>query len=1202
MIINETHHFKFALEAQRDRTQPEQPDKEQPEEVPVVYTLDYPDLNLIYEQKLDEEKKADRQANVHPEPKPKSDFVPDLAEFFTSSESKAVGQNPQTDEQRTGESDGKQAGQEDATRQQPEQTSAEAQPEAKADGQPEPKGNDAQATKRTEPKTKPAFTVSKLMIIRSVQTSASFRPRDGGCPTRLDVMKMNRCLLEGEEPGLMFYFDRTSRTRYLVDSGSRVSVIPAEPGDKPDKQAKFELVAAGGSRIETFGTKLITVRMGGRYLKWTFIKAAVAEAIIGIDFIRAHRIVIDPFKNQLRTPADEVIQCEQQNRKAPCLNINVTDPILKLLEARPELTDESWPVKNEPNVVHFIRTDPNGKPPSAHTRHYNPAMQKIIRETFMEYLRLGYVRYSSSSWSSPLAIVQKANGQFRVCGDYRQLNSITYPCGYPLPYLTSFNNRMKGARIFSKMDLVRAYHQIKVHPPDIYKTAVSTPSGLFEFVRMPFGLRTAGSTLQRFLDSIFAGFEDFMFIYCDDLIVFSENEQQHAEHLKRVFDRLADFGLKINTEKSQFGRHELEFLGYHLDRFGITPSESKVRSILEYPVPTTVGHVRRYLGMAAYYSKHIPNFAILRSPLNSFMSLPKTFKQKKVQFNKQQLDAFHAINRALANATLLYHPDPNAILTIHTDSSSEGIGGVLHQVNRESEQLEPLFFYSKLLPDELESKVRPIFYKELEAAYQTVKRLHKFLVGQHTILYVDNEALFAALSKPKEQSAYTLRRMIYISQFTDEIRLVKGKDNVVADALSRAESYAPKTADINSLLLKPQVDFGALVQAQSTDAALVARKEDEHVKRKPKKIGDTTHQVWVYETNAHHDLFYVPESQVKDVLKACHSLYHPGVKGTAREIAKQYYWPTLKRDVKRWVKYCVPCQQAKASRTNQLPPSRFAETDRRFMQVHMDIVSLPVCGANGMSHIATFIDRHTRYMTAQPIPDMSTVTIWRALQNSWIKYFGCPVQITCDRGTQMDNPLFRYLCSNYRIRLNHTSAYRPQANGIIEREHLNLKNSLRAFEDPDWSDRLPVLVLAWNNAIRTDFGRSPAQLMFGNSANMPAGYFDYPSSIDEPIDSEIANAYLAELDTFRSPRTCAHAQRYSAFVHQGLDTCEYVWVRNETRSGLEMTYLGPYKVLERHEKHFKIEKRRELKHGATKITTDTVSIARIKPAFILEAP
>ena len=745
--------------------------------------------------------------------------------------------------------------------------------------------------------------------------------------------------------------------------------------------------------------------------------------------------------------------------------------------------------------------------------------------------------------------------------------------------MVSFNNRMKGARVFSKMDLTRAYHQIKVHPPDVYKTAVSTPSGLFEFVRMPFGLRTAGSTLQRFLDSIFVEFDEFLFIYCDDLVIYSKSEQEHVLHLERVFNRLTEYGLRINIEKSEFNRTELDFLGYHLDQFGITPSQSKVKAIREYPVPTTVGHVRRFVGMASYYSKHIPNFAVLRSPLNCFMSVPKSHRQRKIRLNQKQLDSFDAINQALADAALLYHPDPDAVLTIHTDSSSEGIGGVLHQVNRENEQLEPLFFFSKLLPNEFESK--PIFYKELEAAYLTIKRLNRFLIGQRTILYVDNEALFQALSTPKDQSAITLRRMLYISQFVDEVRLVKGRDNVVADALSRAEPYSPTTnAAVNSLLLKSQIDFEALFRAQSEDAVLKNLKEDEFLKRKPKKIGNTTQPVWVFETNCHTDLIYVPESQVEKVLEACHSIYHPGVKATAREVAPQFYWPNLKRDVRRWVKYCIPCQQAKSSRGNQLPPSRFAATDRRFQQVHIDLVSLPVCEVSGSSHVMTFIDRHTRYLIAEPITDMTTCTVWRTLQRTWIKYFGCPIQITCDRGTQMDNPLFRYLCSNYRIRLNHTTAYRPMANGIVEREHLNLKNSLRAFRDPNWSDRLSVLVLAWNNAVRPDFGRSPAQLMFGNSTNLPCGFFERPSSIEEPINSEIANAYLAELEVFRCPRTCGHAQRYSEFVHEGMRDCTHVWVRNETRSGLEMTYLGPYRVLERHPKHFRIEKTRKLKDGS----------------------
>ena len=254
-----------------------------------------------------------------------------------------------------------------------------------------------------------------------------------------------------------------------------------------------------------------------------------------------------------------------------------------------------------------------------------------------------------------------------------------------------------------------------------------------------------------------------------------------------------------------------------------------------------------------------------------------------------------------------------------------------------------------------------------------------------------------------------------------------------------------------------------------------------------------------------------------------------------------------------------------------------------------------------MSHVMTFIDRHTRYLMAVPIPDQKTLTVWKTLLDCWVKYFGSPAQLTCDRGTQFTNPLFHYLCKNFKIHVNHTTAYNPSANGIVEREHRKLKASLRAFKDPSWTDRLAILVLAWNNAVREDFRKSPAQLMFGSSTVLPIDFFERPPTIDEPISEALADEYQAELDAFRSPRTCQHARRYDPFVHSRLRDCSHVWIRDETRTGLDMPYVGPFKVLARSDKFFKVQRRKVLKDGKEKIEEDTVSITRIKPAFLLNS-
>ncbi len=204
--------------------------------------------------------------------------------------------------------------------------------------------------------------------------------------------------------------------------------------------------------------------------------------------------------------------------------------------------------------------------------------------------------------------------EWRPCGDYRALNSDTIPDRYLLPHIRDCVSSLHGMKVFSTIDLVRAYHKIPIAPEEVPKTAITTHFGSFEFLRMPFGLRNASQTFQRFIDCVLRGL-DFCCAYVDDILIASKNEEEHLRHLEEVFRRLDDNGLVVNADKCSFGRAEVSFLGHMVNDQGVRPLQAKVKAVTEYPNPRTRRQLRRFLGMINFYRRLIPNCAEVAASL-----------------------------------------------------------------------------------------------------------------------------------------------------------------------------------------------------------------------------------------------------------------------------------------------------------------------------------------------------------------------------------------------------------------------------------------------------------------------------------------------------------------------------------------------------------------------------------------------------------
>ncbi|GFU75226.1 hypothetical protein TNCV_2056691 [Trichonephila clavipes] len=358
----------------------------------------------------------------------------------------------------------------------------------------------------------------------------------------------------------------------------------------------------------------------------------------------------------------------------------------ELLRKFPDITKPPRPDQEiKHSVVHYIET--NSRPITAKARRLAPDRLRIAKAEFENMITLGHMRPSKSNYASPLHMVPKKDStEWRPVGDYRALNAQTIKDNYSVPNILDFTSNLHGTKIYSHIDLVKAYHQIPINPDDVHKSAIITPFGLFESTRMQFGLCNAAAAFQRFIDEVLRNLP-FVFAFVDDILVASSSPE---EHLQILFTRLQQYGLSLKPSKFIFGVTSIKFLGFKVSESEIEPLSDRVDCILNFPQPTTLTQLRRFLGLFNFYRRFVPKAAHLLAPLNKFLEGIKNFKKAKkvscknlrdsIQWTEEAEQAFNDAKNALADATLLRHPIPGAKLSLWTDASDKAVGGSLMQL------------------------------------------------------------------------------------------------------------------------------------------------------------------------------------------------------------------------------------------------------------------------------------------------------------------------------------------------------------------------------------------------------------------------------------------------------------------------------------------------------------------------------------------
>ena len=844
---------------------------------------------------------------------------------------------------------------------------------------------------------------------------------------------------------------------------------------------------------------------------------------------------------------------------------------------------------------HQIKIQPGAQ--VIHKRPYRSphSFRKIVDKEIEKLHNQGVVEPSKSPWSAPLLLVTKKDGSHRVVVDYRELNSITTPDRYPIPSIHEALNALKGAKIFSALDLKSGFFQISMDEKSRPLTAFATASGHWQFARMAMGLKNSPSTFQRMMNSILAGMDAHgVLLYLDDVLVYSPNLEEHFKTLENVFSRLQETGLTLSLKKSVFMMRKIKYLGHEISPEGVSPDKDKIDKLPNWPIPKTPKQVKSYLGFAGYFRSFVPNYAETTKPLTNL-----TKKDVPFNWDSECQESFGTLNKMLQEAQQLRYPDFKKPFYVVTDASKKALGAVLMQKSEDGKRLHPIEYASKSL-DSAQAKYSTTDLEALAVDFG-LSKFRYVIFGYEVIVATDHRPLLS-IFKTRDLNDYSnrmTRLIMRVQNYDPRITFVKGKDNNLADYLSRqipekAISYNVDSISIDSVcnnfsseeLIKEQTadpHYGP-IRSKIKEGKPLDKKET--IKKKTFLIIDEA--LVIKDNNRNGQLRYrvvIPQSLELDTIKLHHDVYphsHPSCERTRDIIQKTFFFKNLSSKVSDYIASCPTCIRYKGNQHPPTPYHYYPVPDTPFDKVHMDFVGPLNKTREGNKYLLVFIDYTTRYIVLDALPNRTADNVAVSLFRKILMPHSAPKVLISDNALEFISSVVEALCEMYKVRKVEITSRTPHANGVCERANKSIISALKSLvneREDDWDEKLVICEACINSAYHQSLGDTPYFCLYGrdkrnpfekfldkprvnyNIEDVPITLFQIHQNILNKVNQHLRASqenYMSQSRKRTKPRTLQPGDR--VFI-------QYVSKPGKSRK-LNPKWVGPYRVisLEKHDR------------------------------------